>query len=764
MPDYPSDMLATLNRAIASHRAGNLTEAERLYKLVLSADEKQFEALHYLGVLEFQRGRHKNARRLIASALQIDRTRAEVFSNYARVLNGMGRYEDALASCNEALAIKPDFLEVLTHRGNSLRALKRPEEALASYEKALEIKPDYVVALTNRGNVLNDLMRRDEALACYEQALKVKPDHAEALNGRGVVLNALKRYEEALASYDRALAVRPHYDEALTNRGATLNEQKRYEEALASYDQALRIKPDSAEALYNRGVTFFELRRYDEALASYDKTLAIRPDLVVAIHNRGETLMQLGRYGEAVDSFRAVTQIDPNHKFASGHLVHSRMQVCDWSGLDDDIDHLLSDVRAGKCAAVPFVLIATEASPADQLRCSQIYIADRVSARSEPGWHGRKYRHDRIRIAYVSADFREHPMSFLMADLFERHDRARFETFAISLSPDEPSEMRARLKRAFQQFIDVDRKSDQDVADLLRALEIDIAVDLMGHTRNGRPNIFALRAAPIQVSYLGYPGSMGGEFMDYIIADKIALPFDQQPFYAERIVHLPDCFIPVGSQGAAIRPVAARREMGLPERAFVFCCFNENYKVGAPVFDIWMRLLGAVDGSVLWLMRSNDSVVASLRREAQARGVDPARLIFAPRVKFEDHLARISLADLLLNTHPVNAGATAIDALSVGLPVLTYAGSTLVSRVTASLLHAVGLPELVTHSFGDYEALALKIAAEPSLLQAMRRKLVENRSRHPLFDVDRSRRHLEAAYTTMWEIGQRAESPRSFAV
>jgi len=289
-------------------------------------------------------------------------------------------------------------------------------------------------------------------------------------------------------------------------------------------------------------------------------------------------------------------------------------------------------------------------------------------------------------------------------------------------------------------------------------------VDLMGHTRNGRPNIFALRAAPIQVSYLGYPGSMGGEFMDYIIADKIALPFDQQPFYAERIVHLPDCFIPVGSQGAAIRPVAARREMGLPERAFVFCCFNENYKVGAPVFDIWMRLLGAVDGSVLWLMRSNDSVVASLRREAQARGVDPARLIFAPRVKFEDHLARISLADLLLNTHPVNAGATAIDALSVGLPVLTYAGSTLVSRVTASLLHAVGLPELVTHSFGDYEALALKIAAEPSLLQAMRRKLVENRSRHPLFDVDRSRRHLEAAYTTMWEIGQRAESPRSFAV
>jgi protein O-GlcNAc transferase len=369
-----------------------------------------------------------------------------------------------------------------------------------------------------------------------------------------------------------------------------------------------------------------------------------------------------------------------------------------------------------------------------------------------------------VRIAYLSADFHRHATAYLMAELFERHDRSRFEIIGVSFGVDDKSEMRKRLVAAFDQFYDVRRKSDEEVAKLLHDRQVDIAIDLKGYTTDSRPGFLAYRPTPIQASYLGFPGTMGAEFIDYIIADETVVPFEHQPFYAEKIVHLPDCYQVNDTKRKIAERMPTRQEVELPEEGCVFCCFNNNWKITPEVFGVWMRLLHAVEGSVLWLLGDNESAERNLRKEAQARGIDPARLVFAGRLPLEDHLARHRLADLFLDTLPYNAHTTASDALWVGLPVVTRLGESFAGRVAASLLNAIGLPELVTHSIEDYEALALRLAKDPSLLEGYRNRLATNRLTHPLFDTDRFRRHIEAAYLQMWEIWQRGEQPRSFAV
>jgi protein O-GlcNAc transferase len=374
-------------------------------------------------------------------------------------------------------------------------------------------------------------------------------------------------------------------------------------------------------------------------------------------------------------------------------------------------------------------------------------------------------QHGKIRIAYLSADYREHAVAALIAELFELHDRARFEVLGISFGPDDQSSLRARLVRAFDQFHDVRSKTDLDVANLLIDLQVDIAIDLNGHTEGARLGILAHRPAPVQASYLGYASTTGAEFIDYVIADEIVLPFDQQPFYTEKIVHLPDCFLVNDAKKAISSTAPTRREAGLPDVGFVFCSFNNSFKITPSTFDVWMRLLKAVEGSVLWLSHANDEATVNLRRQATARGVDPARLIFAPKVaRLEDHLARQRLADLFLDTLPYNAHTTASDALWAGLPLLTCRGASFAGRVATSLLHAVGLPELAASDLGEYEALALRLASDASLLRGFRHRLGQDRAACPLFDTDRFRRHIESAYTTMWDIHRRGEGAKSFSV
>ena len=723
--------LSLFDQAADLHRKGRLAAAETLYLKLLKARADHFDALRMLGFLRYQQGRFPEALSLIDKALAIKPAHAETFNSRALVLLGLRRPAEALASFDEALAARPDYVTALNNRGNVLQELKRPAESLASYERALAIQPAHVQALYNRGIVLRELQRPTEALASFDRVLAIKPDHVDALNNRGVVLRELKRPAEALASYERALAVRPHYVEALNNRGSALRDLQRLPEALASHDQALALDPANADTFYNRGVVLRDLKRFAEALASFEQALAI----------------------------------DPGHRYAFAGTAYAAPAVCDWARTATIAGELAARIAQRSSIIPPFTLLSYGVDPALQLECAKICIEDAIRVPAQP-LATKTARHDgKLRIAYLSADFRQHPVAILIAQLIELHDRARFEIVGVSFGPDDHSDMRARLARAFDAFHDVRSQSDREVAELLNRMQVDIAVDLGGHTQDARLGILAHRPAPVQVSYLGYAGTTGAGFIDYVIADQTVLPLDQQPFYTERIVHLPDCFLVNDSTRKIAARTPTRREASLPEEGFVFCSFNNNNKITQPVFEAWMRLLRAVEGSVLWLSQDNVDARENLRGAAAARGIDPARLIFALRLDlYEEHLARHRLADLFLDTLPYNAHATASDALWAGLPLLTCRGATFAGRVATSLLDAAGLPELVTDDLGAYEALALRLATDASLLRGFWQRLAQNRATCPLFDTDRFRRHIERAYTTMWELQQRGERPASFSV
>lgn len=638
------------------------------------------------------------------------------------------------------------------------------EQAEILYGKALALAPERPSVMNNLAMVLFQREKYAESKRLCERFLETHPQDAVALVNLGNCQVKLNSAEEALGSYEKALEIRPDYADALANRAIALLEMKRPQEALESCDRALAARPDMAEALSNRAKALRELERPQEALESYERALEIRPVFFEALQGLGNALVNLGRYQEAVESYEKALAISPDFEYLPGTLAWARTHCCDWRGRNEEVGRLVSAIRAGKRSVLPFMALSVTDSPQDQLLCSRTWIGDKFPASTAPLWKGTRYRHDRIHIAYLSADLREHVMAYCLLGLFESHDQARFETTAVSFGPDVPSETRSRLKGVFSRFVDVRRKSDREVADLLLELEIDIAVDLNGFTTDSRTGIFALRAAPVQVNYLGYPGTMGADFIDYVLADRVVIPEQEHAYYTEKVVYLPDSYQVNDSKRVIADRTPARAEAGLPEGGFVFCSFNNNYKISPPVFDVWMRLLGKVEGSVLWLYTSNAAAMRNLKKQAADRGIAPERLVFAPRIKIEDYLARHRLADLALDTLPYNGHGTTSDALWAGLPVLTCLGTTFAGRVASSLLNAIGLPELVTHSLEEYEKLALELASNPQRLVAIKSKLAANRNTYPLFDTDRFRRHIEAAYTTMWERHQRGKPPESFAV
>lgn len=590
-----------------------------------------------------------------------------------------------------------------------------------------------------------------------------KPDF-ETLCNRATALQDLRRPEEALASYDRALALKPDSAEALNNRGNVLRELKRPEEALSSYDRALGLKPDSAGALCNRGTALQDLGRPEEALTSYDRALALKPDSVVLLCNRATALQELRRHEEAARSLARVLELAPDHPFTKGRLLFARMLCCDWAEFIPLTESIEKDIRAGKQSAEPYGYQAFSNSARDLRRCAEIFAAENFPRSKTQLWAGERYDHAKIRIGYLSSEFRQHVTSILITELFELHDKNRFELFGFDNGWDDASDIRGRINRAFNEIVNITRLGDLEAAATIKQKQIDILVNLNGYFGLERQGIFSHKPCPIQVNYLGFPGTLGVDYMDYIIADSHVIPPDHAAFYNEKVVYLPDTYQVNDSKRRIAERTPTRAEAGLPETGFVFCCFNNNYKTTPDIYEIWMRLLIRVAGSVLWLLEDNVAAARNLRREAEQRGVAPERLVFAPRIRLDEHLSRHRLADLFLDTVPYNAITAASDALWAGLPMLTCTGGTFPGRVAGSLLNAVGLSELITYSLENYEALALKLATTPSMLSDIRTRLARNRTTHSLFNTHRFRRHIESAYITMWERYQRGQPPESFAV
>ena len=604
-----------------------------------------------------------------------------------------------------------------------------------------------------------------EAAACYSAVLRANPGHADAHCYLGMIDCQHGRFAEGAERARQAIGFDPQNARAHVLLGRALAALGQDAEALASFDRAIALAPDLARAHGHRADLLGALGRNAEAIASYDRALALAPEAVEDWFNRGGALTAVGRYEEAIASFNRAAALNPQAAGAEvlrAPLFLSKLRICDWATYRQDAAELVSMIRGDQPLSVPFAALLLPCTPADQLQCAKRYVQDHQAP--PPLWHGEIFAHERIRVAYLSADFREHATSHLAAGLFEQHDRSRFEITALSLGEDDNSAMRRRVAVAFERVLDVRHNSDQEIAELMRRLEIDIAVDLMGFTKDHRLGVLARRAAPIQVNFLGYPGTTGAGFLDYIIADGTVIPEEHEAYYTERVVRLPGSYQVNDDK----RPIAAttpsRRDCGLPDDGFMFCCFNNTQKLNPDIFDVWMRVLQAVDSSVLWLLEGSPTSSANLRAAAEQRGVSGQRLIFAGKTAVPEHLARQRLADLFLDTLPYNAHTTASDSLWAGLPVLTQIGETFAGRVAASLLRTVGLPELITTTPQDYERRAIELANNPETLAAIRRKLAANRATTPLFDTALFARRIEAAYTAMHQRYQAGLAPANITV
>jgi predicted O-linked N-acetylglucosamine transferase (SPINDLY family)/SAM-dependent methyltransferase len=582
------------------------------------------------------------------------------------------------------------------------------------------------------------------------------------------VLRLQHRFEESLAAHLRTIAEKPDCAEAYCNLALTLQGLGRSAEAIEAYEAALRHRPDHPEVYCNLGVLLGTLGRTADALAAIEQAIALDPKLALAHYCLGATLKDAGRLPEALAAYRQALACNPGLTPARFELCDLRRHVCDWRGLDAEEAGCLEAVRASELRVSPFPTLAMPTTPADQLQHARVWArgADVAGAKVFTQYAARLGRQagDRIRIGYLSADYCQHATAALVSELIERHDRRRFEVFAYCFSPNDGSDARKRLIAAFDTFVDIRHVPHADAARRIHDDRIDILVDLKGYTRGSRAEILSYRPAPIQASFLGYPGSLGARFIDYVIADPFVAPMACQGDYDERIVHLPDSYQPNDTRRQIADRTPTRAECELPEHGFVFCAFNNTFKITAEVFGIWMRLLQQTPGSVLWLYEANALCKASLQGEAARRGIDPGRLVFAPKLRMPEHLARYRIADLFLDTLPYNAHTTASDALWAGLPVVTCAGTTFAGRVAGSLLNAIGLPELIAATLADYEALALGLARDPAALAALRDRLGRNRLTTPLFDCARYTRNIEAAYSHMVRLRAGGKEPQAFAV
>ena len=755
-------VLELLQQASRARDTGAFDKAGKLCRLVLKSYPRQTDALHLLAVVALESQNFVEADRRFRAVLSINPNSHQALLNHSLALFELNRPEEALAQCDRGLLLGGDQARGHALRASALRALGRGEEALTSYDRAIGLAPRNSEIHFNRANLLQELSRFEDALTGYDAALALTADHLGALNNRGTALRELGRYAEALQTYDRALSIDPQSWQAHTNRGNLFNAMGRLEEAVAAFELAIGSAPRNAECRYNLGNAEQDRGRYAEAIQCYTQALALQPNHVKVLINRAGAARRLGLYKKALADYAAAKRNNASTPYLDGYIVQTRAQACDWSRPNDE-KALFERIGRGERASDPFGLLSLCDSERDHACCAKAWVADKFRSVPLGVVHATK-SDGRIRVAYLSPDFRNHAVASVLARLIEIHDRQQFRVIGVAFGPKTDDELRRRLSGAFDTFLDITGVSDQEAGRRLVTEGVDIAVDLAGHTEHARTGLLALRPAPLQVSYLGYPGTMGASFIDYLFADRWVLPEANRPFYSEKIAYLPDTYQVNGDWAPVLAPTLSRRDVGLPEKGFVFCCFNNTRKIRPHVFDVWMRILKSTGQSVLWLVGDSPESADNLRREAVQRGVAAQRLIFAPRVGASDYLARFTLAGLFLDTLPYNGHATASDALRAGLPVLTCAGSTFAGRVAASLLQAVGLPDLITPSLPDYEALAIRLAEDPDQLARVRTTLTANLATHPLFDTDRFRRHIEAAYLEMHRRQVVGEPPADFHV
>lgn len=739
-------------------------QSKKILKSIRLRNPLQLDALYLLAIAEASTKNLNVANEMLTQILKIEPTHYDAIYTKSRVLMDLNEHSEALPYHNLAIQYRPNNFWAYLNRGNTHSALKDFDSALTDYNKTIELNDLLPEAFCNKANVLYELGLLEASLTAYRKAIDLKSDYPEAWYGQGNALLKLNRADEAIDSYKRAIDLNPTYAEAWNQIGNAQSGLNFHHDALFSFEQAIVVNPGYAGAWYNRGNALRHLKYQEEALESYDRALAIKPDYPEAWLNRGNTLSDLKQHDEALLSYDQALKNNPELPYALGNRIQAQMKICEWSGFEVYLKNLEEKIIRNEKASHPFYVLGLFDSPELQKISAETYAKDKAKPLGLLGPLNPPRNAKRIRIGYFSMDFREHPVSSLIAELFELHDREQFEVYGFSFGPNTQDPIRNRLEKSFDKFFDVENHDALGIAALARQLEINIAVDLGGYTRDSRPKIFAERAAPIQINYLGYPGTMGGTNYEYLIADESLIPENFQTTFAEKIIYLPHCYQANDSKRRISSHSFSRADLGLPAEKFIFCCFNNSWKITPEIFDCWMRILGASQNSVLWLFSDNELASTNLRNEAVKRGISSERLVFAEPKPLEEHLARYRMADLFIDTLPYNAHTTASDALWAGLPILTLRGKAFAGRVASSLLRNIGLSELVTETLDEYQSLAIELAFNPEKLHEIRGKLNNNRLTMPLFNTPLFTQKIEAAYKQIYEMYRIGAKPENIFI
>ena len=769
----PDDAEVYNNLGNAFKDQGRLDEAISSYQKALELNPDLAKVYNNLGAAFKDQGRLDEAISSYQKALRLKPDFAEAYNNLGAAFKDQGRLSEAISCYEKALELKPDFAEAYNNLGAAFKDQGRLSEAISCYEKALQLKPDFAEAYNNLGAAFKDQGRSSEAISCHEKALQLKPDFAEAYNNLGAAFKDQGRLSEAISSYEKALELKPDFAEAYNNLGNVFKDQGNLNKAISCYQKALELKPDRAETYNNMGAAFQDQGRLNEAAACYQKALKLKPDRAETYSNMGNAFKDQGNLNEAISCYQKALELKPDCPEAYSELVHQLQRTCAWQkldGLTDKLDGLTRKAldNGTKPAESPFISLARDADLSRNFAIAESWSCDIARAMSSLKMHfsfnDKRSRKTKIAIGYLSNDFRNHPVAHLMLSLFGLHNRDEFEVFCYSYGEDDGGYYRKRIEQDCDKFVDLRNLNHADAAKCIYEDHVDILVDLKGYTGGNRLGICAVRPAPIQVRYLGLAGTTGADFFDYIITDRIVTPEDHAQYYSENFVCLPHCYQVNDHTQAISNKDWKKGDFGLPEGSLVFCSFNQGYKIDPVMFNSWMNILRQVPESVLWLQRVNETAEKNLRQEAEPRGVKPERLIFAKRLSKDEHLARLKLADVALDTRIVSGAATTSDALWAGVPVITLQGSNFASRMSSSILTAIGLSELIAHSLGEYEVLVVRLARNPGELQVIRHRLAKNRLTEPLFDTSRFAGNLETAYKEMWEIFVTVQRPRQIEV